>query len=68
MPVERGSFFRTGDGIVDSDGDGVAPISFDCRTGKLAVDEEYIFLVAVWCYSTSCDCEFVGPRLSCTNL
>ena len=68
MPVERGSFFRTGNGIVDSDGDGVAPVSFDCRAGVLAVDEEYVFLVAVWCYSTSRDCELVGSPLSCTNL
>ena len=66
--MERSSFFGIGDGIVDSDGDRVAPISFDCRAGKLAVDEEYIFLVAVWCYSTSRDCKFVGSPLSCTNL
>ena len=66
--MERGPFFGIGNSIVDSDGDGVAPVSFDCRAGKLAVDEKYVFLVAVWCYSTSGDCEFVGPLLSCMNL
>ena len=66
--MERSSFFGIGDGIVGSDGDCVAPVSFDCRAGKLAVDEYYIFLVAVWCYSTSRNCEFVGSLFSCTNL
>lgn len=62
--MERGSFFGTGDGVVDCDGDGVTPVGFDCWSRKLAVDEEYVFFVAVWCYSASRDREVVGSLLT----
>ena len=63
MPVERGSFFRSGDGIVYRDCDDVAPVGFDCGGGKLAVDEQNVFLVAVWGYGASRNCEIVGSTL-----
>ena len=62
--MERGSFFGTGDVVVDCDGNCVAPIGFDCWSRKLAVDEEYLFLVAVWRYCTSRDCEIIGSLLT----
>ena len=65
--MKRGSLFGTGDGIVDSDGDDVAPVGFDCGAGKLAVDEEDIFLVAVWCYSASRNRKVVKSSLIWTG-
>lgn len=38
MPVKGCSFFRTSDFIVDFYSDGVAPVCFDGRAGKLSVD------------------------------
>lgn len=61
--MERSSFFGTDDGVFDCDSDGVAPVGFYCGAGKLAVDEEYVFLVAVWCFGASRNCEVVESLL-----
>ena len=57
--MERSPFFRAGDGVVDCDGDHISPVGFDCGAWKLAVDEEYVFFVAIWCYGTSSNREVV---------
>ena len=62
--MKSGAFFWTGDGIVDGDGDDVSPIGFDCGTGKLAIDENYVFLVAIWCYRASRNREIVDSLLT----
>ncbi len=62
--MEPGAFFWTGDGIVDGDGDDISPVGFDCGTGKLAIDEDYVFLVAIRCYCASRNCEIVDPLLT----
>lgn len=62
--MERGPFFRTGDGVVDCDGDDVAPVGFDCWSGELAVDEKCVFFIAVWCNGASRNCEIVDSFLT----
>ena len=64
MPVQRGSFFGTGDVVVDCDGDDVAPVGFDCGPGKLSIDEECVFLVAIWRDGASRNRELVGSLLT----
>ena len=62
--MERCSFFRISDGVVDCDSDPVPPVGFNCGGWKLAVDEHYVFLIAVWSYGTSCDREVIGSLLA----
>ena len=62
--MERGSFFRTSNGVVDCDNDLVSPVGFNGGGWKLAVDEYYVFLIAIWCYGTSCDREVIGSLLA----
>ena len=65
MPVQGSAFFRPDEIVVHVHGYRVSPVGFDGRTGKLAVDQEHFFLIAVGRYGAPCDVEVVAAHFTC---
>lgn len=65
MPVKRGSLLRPHDLVCDSDLDGIAPISFDCWTGYLAIDHDHASVDAIRSLEASFDDEVIFTGHSC---
>ena len=65
--MKRCPLFGACDLVVNGDGDDISPICFDGGARKLAVDENYVFLVPIWCDFTSRNCEVVDSSRSYTR-